>query len=191
MPPKQKITKDMIIDAAFQIVRKEGIDKLTARCIAEYLHCSTQPVLYYFATVEDIKRAVYNKADAYHTNYIMSTENGYGNPMLAIGMNYIKFAVAERKLFCFLFQSDMFSGTSLSDLINAEEVQPLLLLLQQQLNIALDAVKEIFGTIFVFVHGYAGLFANNRMLYDEEQIKTALTKVFNGAVAAAKGEYYD
>lgn len=56
MPPKAKITKEMIVDAAFEIVRTEGIDKVTARSISEQLKCSTQPVLYYFPTVEDIKK---------------------------------------------------------------------------------------------------------------------------------------
>lgn len=29
MPPKAKITKEMIVDAAFEIVRSEGVDKVT------------------------------------------------------------------------------------------------------------------------------------------------------------------
>ena len=74
MPPKAKITKEMIEDTAFEIVRKEGADKVTARSISEQLSCSTQPVLYYFSTVEEIKKAVYKKADEYHTAYLMNLE---------------------------------------------------------------------------------------------------------------------
>ena len=191
MPPKPKITKEMIIDAAFLIVQRDGINKVTARTISEQLNCSTQPVLYYFSTVEDIKKAVYEKADAYHTNYIMNLENDYGNPLLTIGMNYIKFAIEERNLFCFIFQSNEFSGTNLSDLLNAEELSPLLMVLQQQLELSLDLVKEIFSTLFIFVHGYASLFANNQMFYDEEQLINALTKVFYGAMSTAKGERHE
>lgn len=191
MPPKPKITKEMIIDAAFLIVQRDGINKVTARTISEQLNCSTQPVLYYFSTVEDIKKAVYEKADTYHTNYIMNLENDYGNPLLTIGMNYIKFAIEERNLFCFIFQSNEFSGTNLFDLLNAEELSPLLMVLQQQLELSQDLTKEIFSTLFIFVHGYASLFANNQMFYDEEQLINALTKVFYGAVSTAKGERHE
>ena len=104
MPPKAKITKEMIVDTAFEIVRKEGADKVTARSISEQLNCSTQPVLYYFSTVEDIKKAVYIKADEYHSAYLLDVEMTCENPMLAIGINYIKFAIEERNLFRFLFQ---------------------------------------------------------------------------------------
>ncbi len=83
MPPKPKITKEMIVDTAFNIVQKEGADKVTARSISEQLNCSTQPVLYYFSTVEDIKKAIYKKADEYHSAYIMDTEIACENPMLA------------------------------------------------------------------------------------------------------------
>lgn len=167
------------------------IDKQQLIMYSEQLNCSTQPVLYYFSTVEDIKKAVYEKADTYHTNYIMNLENDYGNPLLTIGMNYIKFAIEERNLFCFIFQSNEFSGTNLFDLLNAEELSPLLMVLQQQLELSQDLTKEIFSTLFIFVHGYASLFANNQMFYDEEQLINALTKVFYGAVSTAKGERHE
>lgn len=48
MPPKAKITKNMIIDAAFQVVREAGVESINARTVAERLNCSTQPVMYHF-----------------------------------------------------------------------------------------------------------------------------------------------
>lgn len=184
MPPKAKITKEMIIDAGFQIVKEEGVDKLTARNISGQLKCSTQPVLYYFATVEEIKKAVYQKVDEYHSNYIMSTEKDYGNPMLTIGMNYIRFAMEESKLFRFLFQTNEFSGANLSELISQEEMTPLVSVFQQEIGASQQQVEEIFTTVFIFVHGYASLLANNAMICTEEELISKLEKVFEGAVYA-------
>ena len=188
MPPKAKITKEMIVDAAFEIVRAEGADKVTARSISEQLKCSTQPVLYYFPTVEEIKKTVYRKADEYHEHYLMNGEVDYGNPMLSIGMNYIKFAIEERNLFRFLFQTNELSGVSMLDLVNAEEQIPLLVVLQNELEMSMESTKEVFSTLFIFVHGYASLYANNTMVYDESSVIKALEKIFYGAVFAAKGE---
>lgn len=178
----------MIINAAFDIIQRDGVDKVTARSISEQLNCSTQPVLYYFATIEDIKKDVYEKADEYHSNYIMNMENDYGNPMLAIGMNYINFAIKEKNLFRFLFQSNEFSGASMLDLLNSGELLPLLTVLQQELDVSVEEAKEIFSTLFIFVHGYASLYANNTMIYDETEVISALEKVFYGAICVAKGE---
>lgn len=186
MPPKAKITKEMIIEEAFQIAREQGADKITARSISQQLSCSTQPVLYYFSSVEDIKKAVCQKADEYHTNYLTRLDPTSDSPMLDIGINYIRFAIEEKNLFRFLFQNNEFSGAAMSDLIDAEELSPILLVLQQTLNISRGEAKEIFSTLFIFVHGYASLFANNSMVYDEELLKTTLTKVFYGIVHTIK-----
>lgn len=178
MPPKARISKEMIIEEAFQIARAEGADKITARSISGRLKCSTQPVLYHFATVEEIKTAVYQHANGYHTDWLMNMEHDYGNPMLNIGMNYIRFAAEERNLFHFLFQSNEFSGGSMMDLVRSEELEPIMQVLQQEIGATTNEVVEIFTTLFVFVHGYASMFANNEMIYNEELLITSLTKVF-------------
>lgn len=191
MPPKAKITKEMIINIAFNIVQKEGADKVTARSISEQLGCSTQPVLYYFSTVEDIKRAVYKKADEYHSDYIMNIKMDCKNPMLSIGMNYIKFAIEERNLFRFLFQSNEFSGAGMLDLLETEELLPILTVLQNELDMSIEDTKEVFSTLFIFVHGYASLYANNTMIYDELKVMKALEKIFYGTILAMKGEQHE
>lgn len=188
MPPKAKITKDMIIDAAFEIARTEGGESINARTIAAKLGCSTQPVMYHFAKIEDIKRAVYAKADTYHSDYLMYIDEGCDNPMLGMGLQYIRFAVEEKHLFRFLFQSNEFSDKSLMDLINGEELEPVLGMMQQALEADREEVKQIFLFLFLFAHGYASMFANNTMEYDEAVIALHLEKAFTGAICAAKEE---
>ena len=56
MPAKAKVTKEMIVDAAFAIAREAGAENINARTVSERLHCSTQPVMYHFATMEELKK---------------------------------------------------------------------------------------------------------------------------------------
>lgn len=184
MPPKARITKEMIVEEAFQIARTQGADKITARSIAQRLQCSTQPVLYYFATVEEIKEAVYQRADAYHSHWLMDSADDDG--MLGIGIRYVRFAAEERNLFHLLFQPGAFSGASLNDLVSAEELNPIIQVLRQETGVTEDAAREIFSTLFVFVHGYASLLANNEMKLEEDRLTSSLKKVFSGAVYAEK-----
>ena len=46
MPPKARITKEQVIDAAVEIVRTKGEDALTAKSLAGALKCSTQPIFW-------------------------------------------------------------------------------------------------------------------------------------------------
>ena len=186
MPPKAKITKDMIIAAAFEIARKTGAENINARTVSQKLNCSTQPVMYHFATIEELKKAAYAKADDYHTEYLMNIESPQKGIMLGIGLNYIRFAIEEPYLFRFLFQSNFFNGTTLLEMIDAEE--PVLLTMQGAVGGSIERVKEIFLTIFLFAHGYASIIANNSLEYDEELIKVHMERAYTGAILAAQEE---
>lgn len=72
------------------------------------------------------------------------------------------------------------------DLVLLEELEPMIQVLVQEAKVTTDEAKEIFTTLAVFVHGYASMFANNEMMYDEKTLTMSLTKMFFGAVYAAK-----
>ena len=105
MPAKAKVTKEMILDAAFAVAREAGAENINARTVSERLHCSTQPIMYHFKPIEALKRETYAAADRYHSEYLMDLKRPQRGVMLGIGMNYIRFAIEEPHLFRFLFQS--------------------------------------------------------------------------------------
>lgn len=186
MPAKTKVTREMVIDAAFEIAREKGAENINARTVSERLGCSTQPVMYHFATIEELKRTVYAKADGYHSEYLMNIKSPRDGVMLGIGLNYIRFAIEEPHLFRFLFQSDFFGGSTLLELIDAEELMPVLSAMQGALGVDMEQTKRVFLTVFLFAHGYASIIANNSLKYDEEVIKSHLEQAYRGAVLAAK-----
>ena len=184
MPAKAKVTKEMIIDAAFEIARKTGVENINARTVAQSLHCSTQPVMYHFATIEELKRAAYVKADWFHTEYLMNIPDTQEDKMLEIGLNYIRFAVKEPHLFRFLFQSGFAVEHSLPEMIDAEELMPVLSAMQEAMNMTIEQTKEVFVTLALFVHGYASIIVNSALEYDEKSIITHLQRVCRGAMFA-------
>ena len=168
MPPRSKITREMIIDAAYEIVRESGEGSLNARSIADRLGCSTQPVLYVFRTMDEIRECVYQKADEYHSEYLMQTGEN-----TSIWKNYIRFSVRERNLFRFLFQSNAFSGR-IQGLIDDERLLPVLEAMSAQMGMEVKDVKKFFAAIYYPVHGIASLLANNSKEYDEEEFEAIL-----------------
>ena len=81
MPPKAKITRDMVIDAAFEVARKTGAENINARTVSKKLNCSTQPVMYHFATIEesiaDLKNP--NKDCSYTPDLLLSELDSFIN----------------------------------------------------------------------------------------------------------------
>ena len=186
MPAKAKVTKEMIIDAAFEIARKFGAENINARTVAERLQCSTQPVMYHFATIDELKREAYEKADKYHSEYLMQIQPDGNGALLGIGWNYIRFAIEEPQLFRFLFQSNYFSGATIVEVIDADELLPVLTAMQNKIGGSIDQVKNVFLTVFLFAHGYASFIVNNALVCDEKRIKTQLESAYHGAILAEK-----
>ena len=52
MPAKKLITRQKIIDTAFQIVQMDGMDSLNMRNLAKMCNCSTQPIYLSFKNAE-------------------------------------------------------------------------------------------------------------------------------------------
>ena len=188
MPPKAKITKEMIIDAAFEVTRDDGAENVNARTVSKKLGCSTQPIMYHFATIEDMKKAVYEKSCWFHSEYLISIPETQEDVMLGIGLNYIRFAVEEPNLFRFLFQSGFAVENSILQMVDADELKPVLSVMQKEMKLNEEQTKEFFLTLALFVHGYASIIANNSLEFDEAVAATHLERVYIGAILALQEE---
>lgn len=188
MPPRAKITREMVIDAAFAVARAEGVESVNARTVSSALNCSTQPVMYHFSTIEELKRAVYEKTGEYHTEYLLNVPPDRENVMLGIGLNYIRFAVEEPNLFRVLFQSGLAKENSMAEMIDSRELTPVLSAMGAAMGLGMERTKDVFVTLAMFAHGYASILANNSMAYDEALAAAHLKRVYKGAILAIREE---
>ena len=175
MSKKPATTKEAIIEGAYQLIRERGHAALTARNLASFLGCSTQPIMYQFPGMDELKDQLYRKADEVHSAYIMEAVD-----LLEIGLRYIRFAAEEPQLFRFLFQSGRFSGLSLDGLIRAPENAGILAAVSTEEAMSPVDAAVFFEPLFALVHGYASLIANNAMKYDPDAIQTVLITVAEG-----------
>ena len=190
MPPKTRVTEDRIVTAAVEVAHQSGFEKINARTVSEQLHCSTQPVMYHFSTIDNLKKAAYGRADQLHTQYLMNTPPGQ-DPILSIGMNYIRFAVEEPQLFRFLFQSGYAEENSLLEMVDSEELIPILAAMREGAGLSMQKTRSVFITVALFAHGYASIIANNHLEFDEKLIAGHLERTWTGAVLAAEQEEDD
>ena len=175
MPKKPTMTKETILEGALQLIREKGHEFLTARNLAAFLGCSTQPIMYQFPNLDTLRELAYQKADAFHSEYILR-----GEALLEMGLRYIRFAEEEPRLFRFLFQSGRFSGFSLEDLIRSPETGDILAAVNAEEGLTTEDAAAFFEPLVAVVHGYASLIANNAMKYDSDKIRKVLIKIAEG-----------
>ena len=175
MPKKPTTTKEAMIDGAFRLIREQGHEALTVRNLASFLRCSTQPIMYQFPDTNVLKDLAYQKADAFHSKYILEAGD-----LLEMGIRYIRFAEEEPQLFRFLFQSGRFSGLSLEDLIKAPEAADVLAEVSAEEKLTTEEAAAYFEPLVAVVHGYASLIVNNGMKYEPAAIRKALMMIAEG-----------
>lgn len=177
----------MIIQAAVEVARQSGHENINARTVSEQLHCSTQPVMYHFSTIDAMKRAAYAQVDHLHSENLMTIPPGQ-DPILGIGLNYIRFAVEEPQLFRFLFQSGYAEEHNLLEMVDSEGLAPVLAVMRDGVGLSMEKTRDVFITVALFAHGYASIIANNHLEFDEKLIAEHLERAWNGAVLAAEQE---
>ena len=186
MPAIAKVTKEMIIEAAFEVAKEMGAESITARTVSQKLGCSTQPVLYHFKSIEDVRIAAHKKASVFHIDYVTNLSGKYERPMLEVGMRYIQFAVEEKNLFRFLYHSNYYTGVSLSDWLTGKIFDSLFPILRRQARVDERQAYSIFSQIVLVTHGIASLLANNAMVYDEAYCINTLSNAYFGIMYLIK-----
>ena len=144
------------MDEAFNIVRRHGLQSLSARKIAQRIGCSTQPVYSSFGSMKALKDAVENKAYRFFIDYLLR-EKLKDDPFLSMGLRYIQFAREEKALFRLYFLGSEMSLTI--DKIRSLSA-PLLERMQQDAsleNLSDEQLDRIGGDMWVYTHGLAAL----------------------------------
>lgn len=177
MPPKVKVTKEDIVNAAVAVVRESGAEALGARTVAATLGCSTQPVFSNFASMDDLRTAVVAKANDLCGEYIRrEVEHGEFPVYKASGMAYIRFASEERELFKLLYMRDRTNEAPAEDKLGDAMVS----VVQQNTGLSVQKAKLFHLEIWAYVHGIASLIATRFMTLDRELISRMLTDAYQG-----------
>ena len=178
MPPKVKVTKENIMNTAVEIIRQNGPQSINARTIAAKLNCSTQPIFSNFATMEELRLAVVEKADTLCQAYIQrEVECGQFPAYKASGMAYIRFAKDEKELFKLLYMCDR-SGEPIPE--SSELTDKMEAIVHN--NTGLDGwdAKLFHLEMWAFVHGIATMFATGFLDLDWELVSKMLTDSYQG-----------
>lgn len=97
MPPKQRFTRQDVIEAAFQVVRQQGWKGFSARTIANALNSSTRPIYDYFDSMDHIEVEVVKKILTYFIDFL--NQERTGDKWLDQALGYVLFASREKHLF--------------------------------------------------------------------------------------------
>ena len=170
MARKETVTIQMILDTAFEMVKTDGFERITARNVANAVGCSTQPVFRVFKNMGELQAAVYFRTMRYFHEYVEKIPEVSEVPFVNLGLAYISFARDEKNYFKLLFVDGIPEARSMYEVINGKDGKVV-----TQINKAraqgCTEPAEMFMRMWIFIHGSACMtLSGDYDLSDEETV---------------------
>ena len=180
MPRSAFFSKETIAAAGLEIVRKQGIEALTARALSKQLGCSLSPIFTVFEDMDEIKIAVRQSASNLFSDYVKDVVD-YQPAFKEYGLRLIRFAKREQNI----FQLFLERGNSLLE--NA----PLMALkcldeIEESYQLTDDQIKILYRQLWAFTCGIAVLATQSPDDYPEELISEMISTQYISTLSFLK-----
>ena len=167
--PKQRITKEMVVNAAFSLARVHGMAAVTVKALAKSLGCSVQPIYSYCESMEGLRKAVAEKARAFVQEAIAQAVDPQ-DLFRSTGQAYVRLAREEPHLFqLYLFQPRD-QVASLADLYARETNPAVPAKIAADLGSSPEAAQALHLHLLIYTIGIGTIFSVTSPGIPQEEI---------------------
>lgn len=180
MARKKEIDKQRILDAAYKLAVRGGIESLTARNIAKAVNCSTQPIYLEFENMQDLRNQVLARiSDELKSNTIQ--QNFTGEPLIDLDLSYLYFAKGHVDLFRAMFVDGKFGNQMIVDTLMGLGIEKF----KQQFDAEQysdERLKHIVIANWIAATGLATLLINKMANFTQAQMVSVLKAQIHDAM---------
>ncbi len=180
MPPTVRFTRDAVLHAACQLMRREGMEALNARAIAKELGGSTQPIFRLFTNMEDLHRELILYVARQFQAHAEADMAQSDSPYIQLCTTYLLYGRDEPELFKLLFMRDRVSEGEYSDQTNFDLVFNII---KKETPLDDETALRFFERTWLFIHGLAVCIATKYIpCQDERSLISMVKEAYNAAV---------
>ncbi len=180
MPPTVRFTRDAVLHAACQLMRREGMEALNARAIAKELGGSTQPIFRLFTNMEDLHRELILYVARQFQAHAEADMAQSDSPYIQLCTTYLLYGRDEPELFKLLFMRDRVSEGQYSDQTNFDLVFNII---KKETLLDDETALRFFERTWLFIHGLAVCIATKYIpCQDERYLISMVKEAYNAAV---------
>ncbi|WP_240408979.1 TetR/AcrR family transcriptional regulator [Lactobacillus gasseri] len=172
--------KQRILDAAYKLAVRGGIESLTARNIAKAVNCSTQPIYLEFENMQDLRNQVLARiSDELKSNTLQ--QNFTGEPLIDLDLSYLYFAKEHVDLFRAMFVDGKFGNQMIVDTLMGLGIEKF----KQQFDAEQysdERLKHIVIANWIAATGLATLLINKMANFTQAQMVSVLKAQIHDAM---------
>lgn len=177
MPASKKVTRDDIINAALDVLRERGFSAVNARSVAKKLGCSTQPIYFSFANMDELKTELTKRAVDEHVGRVIAairSNDGTRSHYSDYGIGFIHFAMQEKQLFRWLYLEDGQIGKKELDVLLPEIIKTIV----DEYGYPEQTARLFHRDMAIFAYGLAILLNTDTLSLSEYEIEKHLARNF-------------
>ena len=171
-------TREHILKAAYELIKKEGFGNFTARNIAKQMGISTQPIYLEFENMQDLKNTLVEAVFKDLSENVFPVERT-GDKVIDLGLNYIHFAQEKHNLYIALFVDDYGGGKLMHD-FSSDYFKKLIKSEPKYADLSEEAITALHNGAWIVVTGIASLMSAGIITPTEEQIIKVIEETITG-----------
>lgn len=182
MPRKVQYTREMIIEAAINMVREQGPDCINARDLGAYMGCSSRPLFTAFRNMEELLTAVREEVSARFAERVRIARDtpSQGPAAKRTGMCIVQFAQEEPNLYKLIH----WRGNKMTPLPELSKIMTKQYQTDYQLSD--DDAVAFFDHMMIFNLGLCSLITNGVRQFSHEEVERILRDQFSATLAYYK-----
>ncbi len=185
--PKQRITREMVVDAAFALAREGGMERVLVKDIAARLSCSVQPIYSCFRNMEELRRAVEGRTAQFLADYL-SARLAPGDLFRSTGRAYVQLARDEPELFKIFILRRREGVSSLDGLYRAEASPGVADTIAGSLGLDQAAARRLHLDMLIYTVGLGTIFSVSTPGIPAEELYAQQERAYQAFLNHAKGE---
>ena len=156
--PKQRITKEMVVNAAFEIARSSGMGQVVVKSIAERIGCSVQPIYSYCRNMDGLRQEVAAKTRSFVQEYVAAHVEEE-DLFASTGRAYVRLAKEEPYLFRIFILHQRSNIASLEELYQSETDPHMAQMIAAKLKISVPQAKKLHLHMLIYTIGIGTIFS--------------------------------
>ena len=185
MGRKVQITRQMILDGAFKLLRTEGAENISYRKLATYTGCSTQPIAWQFETIERLRIELFHYVFENMLAIVPQRVEGDSELKYLVDVNCFQFnyMIDEPNLSKFIrFHQNKNDIVALSKTDpNPVEISNAL---SKELNITLEQAQRVVNDSIIFNQGIVSLSSLGLVNFTKEEARERIISIITNNLQA-------
>jgi len=172
MARKTQITREVILEAAFRKLVRDGYSSINITSLAREIGCSTQPIAWHFGNMEGLRTELLDHCLAALRDQFSIEGESASTIIDNIAAGYIELALDRPNLYKYLYMSEQ-DGEKMSQLsasLRKEHYEKVVHMLAEEQGISKEAAERCMIDIQIYVHGIAANAVSHATLTSKEII---------------------